>query len=871
MSWLRRLFNALRAGRVERDIDRELSFHIAERADQLRAEGLSTEEAMRRARRQFGNATVQAERTRDVDVAGWIDGLRRNVRYAVRSLVRTPAFTATVVLTLALGIGANSAVFSAVDTVLLRPLPFPDGDRLMQLRQTQEATAETNIAPIRLEDWNRLNSTFEAITGYYVEDVSETSGDLPQSVRRAWVAPRFLEVWGIAPARGRDFTAAEHKAGGPTPVLISDRYWRVRLGADPHVLDRTVRIGSDVFPIVGVMPASFLFPDRDVDLWFPIGMGTKLTQIRYATWYLGVGRLKPGVTLQQARDNLAAVQKALGKRFPDTDAKIGVEVVPLKEVMVSDARSSVWLLFGAVSVLLLIACTNIAALLLSRAAHRQQEITIRLSLGASRATVAGQLLTEAGVLAFAGGAAGLLVAAALSAAFRSTAAGLARVDEIALDGRLLLYSLAITVTVALLCGLLPAIRTARRGVAGTLGEAGRTHVSTRGSLQWLLVGAQVTLSVVLLAGAGLLVRSFQELWRVDPGFEPGRVLSFRVSASWAETGEYERLIQRINQTIEELRALPGVDAVATTGWSLPGVPTEWEATFELVEARGDTAQRMVTEARTVSPEYFATMRIPVLEGELCRGWRNLKPEGGEVMVNRTFARRYLSEWPSAVGLHLGQLDGALPPNRIVGVVGDARERGLDRDPGPTVYWCLSAGMPTPYFLVRTRGEPLAIAQAVRLKMQELEPLRSVYDIAPLEERIDQAFTENRLRTVLLMVFAMTALALACVGLYGTLSYIVSLRRREVGLRLALGARRRHIIEQFLKQGLRVVCLACVCGLALSFAFTRLLAGMLYGVSPSDPLTLSTVVGLVLAVAALAALVPATRAALVEPMQVLREE
>ncbi|MPZ21293.1 MAG: FtsX-like permease family protein [Luteitalea sp.] len=826
---------------------------------------------MRRARRQFGNPTVQAERTRDVDVAGWVDGLRRNGRDAVRALARTPGFTATVVLTLALGIGANSAVFSALDAVLLRPLPFPDGDRLVQLRQTQGRTSVTNIAPVRLKEWNQLNSTFEAITGYYMEDVSETSGDLPESVRRAWVTPRFLEVWGVAPARGRGVIAAEHTEGGPRAVLIRDRYWRVRLGADPHVLDKTVRIGSDVFPIVGVMPASVLFPDRDVDLWFPGQMGTKLSQVRYAMWYLGVGRLKPSVTLKQARDDLAAVQKALGEQYPDTDAKIGVQVTPLKETAVGDVRSSLWLLFGAVSVLLFITCTNIAALLLSRAAHRQQEISIRLSLGATRTAVAAQILTEAAVLALAGAGVGLLGAAGALAAFRAAALDLPRADEIALDGRILLYTLASAVTVAVLCGLLPAIRTARRGIAGRLGEAGRAHVSTRNRLQWLLVGAQVTLSVLLLVGAGLLVRSFQELWRVDPGFETGHVLSFRVSATWAETAEYERLIQRIDHTIKELRALPGVDAAAATGLSLPGVPTNFEATFELVEARGDTAHRMVTEARFVSPHYFATMRIPVLEGELCRGWRSLNAEDGEMMVNRAFARRYLSDWPSPIGLHLGQLDSTLPPNRIVGVVADARERGLDRDPGPTVYRCLNAPDPTPYFLVRTSAEPLAIAQAVRLKMKELEPLRSVYDIAPLEERIDEAFTENRLRTMLLVFFAMTALALACVGLYGTLSYIVSLRRREVGLRLALGARRRDIIEQFLKQGLKVVGLACLCGLALSFAFTRLLAGMLYGVSPSDPVTLSTVVGLVLAVAALAALVPAVRAALVEPMQVLREE
>ncbi len=859
MSWLQRLWNTFRPERVHGDIDREISFHIAERTDQLRSEGMSEEEAARRARLQFGNVTVQSERTRDVDIAPWAEAHVRNVRYAVRTLSRTPGFTVTAVLTLALGIGANSAV-------LLRPLPFPNADRLMRLIQVQETTAETNIAPIRLEDWNRLNMTFEAITGYFVEDASETSGDLPEKVRRAFVTPRFLEVWGIAPALGRGFAPSEHQAGGPSAVLISDRYWRRRFGADPNVLSKTVRIGSAVFPITGVMPASFLFPDRGVDLWFPGVMSNQLAQFRAATWYVGIGRLKPGVTLEQARANLAAVQARLGEQYPETDRKMRVEVMPLKEITINNVRASLWLLFGVVSVLLLITCTNIAALLLSRATQRRQEISVRLSLGATRTAVSAQMLTETGVLALAGGAIGLLVAAAASAALRFVATDLPRMDEIALDVRTLLYTLATTATVALLCGILPAIRTARDGLAAARNEAGRTHVSTRNSVQWLLVGMQVALSVTLLAGAGLFVRSFQELWHLDPGFESSRVLSFRVSGSWAETADYNRLVQRIDGMIEEIRGLPGVDGVATALF-LPGVPAQYESAFKMVEGR-DTETRMVAESRVVSAEYFATMQIPLVAGQPCAR----RPLGGtaDVMVNQTFATRYLSGWSSAVGLHLST-DSILPLGRIVGIVGDARERGLDSDPGPIVYTCFSAPNPTPHFLVRTHGEPTAIAHAVRLKIKELEPLRAVYDIAPLEERIGEAFTRNRLRMVLLVLFALTALSLACVGLYGTLSYVVSQRQREVGLRLALGAQRRDIIRQFLMKGLRVAGLACVCGLVLASAFTRVLSRMLYGVSPSDPTTLSGVTAIVLVVVVIASLLPAIRASRLDPMHLLRDE
>jgi predicted permease len=791
----------------------------------------------------------------------------RNVRYALRTLARTPGFTVAVVLTLALGTGANSAVFSAIDAVLLRPLPFPDSDRLMRLTQTQENSAETNIAPVRLEDWNRLSATFEAITGYYVEDVSETSGSLPEKVRRAWVAPRFLEVWGVTPALGPGFTAADQDAGVPG-ALISDRYWRRRFDADPNVLGRSVQVENAAIPIVGVMPAAFLFPDRDVDLWSPVRMGSRLARARYATWYVGIGRLEPGVTVAQARSDLAAVQSQLGELYPESDRNMGVEVEPLKAATVGSVRSSLWLLFGAVSVLLLITCTNIAALLLSRATQRRQELSVRLSLGATRAALAAQMLTEAGVLALAGSALGWLVALGASAALRSVAVDLPRMDEIALDRRVLLYTLAMAATATFVCGLLPAIRAARGGFAGGATYAGRTQVSSPGSLQWLLVGAQVALSVTLLAGAGLLVRSFQELSRVDPGFDAGSVLTFRMSGNWAETADDRRLVQRIDGTLDALRALPGVDTAATAVF-LPGVPAQYESTFELVEARTGAEARMVAENRIVSADYFATMRIPLLGGERC----GRQPPGGtrDVAVNRTFASRYLAGWPSAVGLHLSTASGSSPPARIVGIVGDARERGLDREPGPVVYTCLSAPNPTPYFLVRTHGEPLALTQTVRGRMKELEPGRAVYDIAPVEERIGDAFTQNRLRTLLLVLFAVTALSLACVGLYGTLSYVVNLRRREVGLRLALGAARTDIIRQFLVQGLRVAALASLCGLMLSLALTRVLSHMLYGVSPSDPVTLSSVIAIVLVVAGLAALVPATRAALVDPMRVLRDE
>lgn len=796
-----------------------------------------------------------------------MNALLRDLRYALRQLRRSPGFAVAAILILGLGIGANSAVFSAIDAVLLRPLPFPDADRLVRVSQTLEGSPDTHIAPVRLEEWNRLSSTFEAITGYYTEDASDTSGDLPERLRRAWVAPRFLDVWGVTPVLGRGFTAAEHREGGPSAVLVSDRYWRNRFNADPNVLDRTVRIDDRSYPIVGVMPASFLFPEREVELWFPVSsrFAQNSAQNRQLRWYTGVGRLKPGVTPAQARADLAVVQMQLGEQYPDPDREIGVHVEPLKETVVGGIRGSLWLLFGAVSVLLLIACTNIAALLLARAARRRQEVAIRLSLGASRAAVVGQLLTETAVLAVAGAALGLLVAAGAAAAFRVLAPELPRLEEVAIDGRILLYTVACAVAVALLSGLLPALRGARG--AGSLTTTGRTQVAPRHAPQWLLVGVQVALSVTLLAGAGLLLRSFEKLSRVDPGFDPTRVLAFRVSGNWSESVDWDRLAQRINGTLDELGALPGVQAAATS-WSLPGVPVQYQIEFELVEGRSETEPPLIADWRTVSPTYFETMRIPLLAGELCRQPLDAQ-RASEVMVNRSFADRYFPD-RSAIGLHLAWEDGS-QTGRIAGIVGDARELGIDRDPAPTVYACSSAPSPFPAYLVRTSGEPLAIAGAVRRKLHEVEPLRSVYEIAPLEERIEGAFAENRLRMVLLVLFAATALSLACLGVYGTLGYVVGLRRREVGLRMALGALQGNVVSLFLLKALRVVGFACAVGLALSLAFTRVLSDMLYGVSPSDPITLFGAVATVMAIAALAALLPARRAARVDPMIALREE
>jgi predicted permease len=826
---------------------------------------MSEEEAVRNARRLFGNYTTQVERTREMDINGRLESALRNVRLAVRSLGKTPAFTAVVVLTLALGIGANSAVFSAINAVLLRPLPFPNGDRLVKLTQSSSKTRSPFVAPIRLEEWNRLNGTFQAISGTYSQDESELSGELPEKLKRALVAPRFLQVLGVAPALGRDFSPQEEHFGGPDAILISHSLWLRRFGGNPNLAGLTLRIGRSSTPIIGVMPASFRFPERDVDLWSVSTPDAPYAQSRESTWFTAIGRLKPGVTLEQARANLATVQANLGRQFPKTDAALGATIQPLKEVTVGGVRQSLWILFGSVSLLLLIACTNIAALLLSRASGRQHEISVRFSLGASRASVAAQLLTEVLVLALAGATLGLVVAAGAARVFRTLARELPRIEEIGLDGRIVLYTLACAILATLLCGVLPAIRGTRRNLAGSLAQAGRSQVSGRSPIQFVLVGVQVALAVTLLAGAGLLLRSFQELGRVSPGFEPEHVLTFHISSSWGETTDLKAAKQRTERLLDGLRSIPGV-AAAATSITIPGVPVNYQIEVNTVEGRAPTEPKMLAESRLVTPSYFATLRIPLLTGDLCRDDQNT----ASMIVNRSFANEYL-RGSAAIGRHLLQPGNAyVPTSEIRGIVGDARENGMDREPAPTVYWCFGAIQPGTFFLVRTHGDPKSMTETIRRKIHEVEPRRSVYDLTPLGDHIADAYAENRLRTILLAFFATTAVLLACVGLYGTLSYLVTLRQREVGLRLALGAMRTQIARQFLAQGLRTSLLGCAAGLAMAEASGRLLSGMLYGVSPSDAPTLAGVVGIVLAVSVLASLLPAIRASRLEPMQVLRE-
>lgn len=849
-------------------MDREINHHIGELTEVYVEQGMSREEAQRRARLEFGGSEQVKQTMREVRVSAWVETVLFNLSAATRFLRKSPSFSLIIIFTLALGIGANSAVFSAIEAVVLRPLPYPGGDQLVALAQYDTAGHAANhlVAPIRLEDWNRMNSAFTAISGYYLDDISETSGPLAEKITEAMIAPRFFDVMGVWPSLGRAFTPNEMHYGGSRAVILSHRYWLSRFHGDPAAVGSKIRIEDVDYPVVGIMPASFQFPNANVDVWQPSAMDAPFEGNRNLTWFYVVGRMKPGVSLHKAAADMATVQAQLGKQFPHPDSQLGINSESLKRVTVGATPDSLWVLYAAVSLLLLIACSNIAALLLARTADREHEVSVRYSLGASRRSIVLQLLTEVFVLALLGSIAGLALAAVAVHGFQLLSKTLPRAGEITLNWQIVLYTLLAAVLTTFLCGLLPALRGTRKGLAQSLALTSRTQVSTRNPIQWLLVGVQVTLAVTLLLGAGLLLRSMQQLGRVNAGFDAGNVLTFQVSGSWAESTDMNGVTQRINRTLDAIRSIPGV-AAASTASMMPGVDAINQTEFK-IDGNIDPNDRILADNRFVSAGYFGTMRISQLVGNVCRQSSTTT----DVVINRSFANHYFNG-TSPVGhlLDYATSNPFLGAATIRGIVGDARENGLDTQPAPTVYTCLSAPNPFPNYLVRTQGDPMAMAQTIRQKLHEIEPGRSVYALMPLQQHLDDASSENRLRTWLLTLFAATAVTLACIGLYGTLSYLARLRRREVGVRLALGAMRGQIAAGFLSQGVRVALAGCVGGLMLGFALSHFLRGMLYGITALDPLTYIGVIFLILGVATLASLLPALRVARLEPVRVLREE
>ena len=881
--WLVRLRSLLHREAIEAEFDEELRYHFDREVERNVARGLSQEEARRAARRALGNAGRVKEEAREAWSWRWLDELTQDVVYALRILRRAPGFTAVVVATLALGIGANTAVFSVVRSVLLRPLPFPEDDRLavLLLRAPTFNFVDFPSSPPEYAAYRDHARSWDQLAAYRVRSATVTGdGGEPERVVVVYATWNLFPALRIEPPLGRSFTAEEAAEGSNQVAVLSHGYWMTRYGGDLRVIGRTVRLDGAPRTVVGVIPAAFGFPTRDVRFWLPLGFTPQDLQERGNHSFSIVGRLRSGVTLAWAQselDNLVA-------RFTAEPSFNFHQWHPaylrsLRTEMVGDVSRTLWVMLGAVALVLAIACANVANLLLVRSENRIREMSMRTALGAGRRRLASQLLTESLVMAGAGGLAGLALAYGGAAALRAVApADLPRLDEISVDATVLAFTTILTVGAAALFGLAPALHAGRPDLQGVLREEGRggTVGRKRIRLRQVLVVSETALAVVLLVAAGLLLKSFRRLMAVDPGYRTERLLTARIaipSATYAGArdvvGFYQALLPRI-------ASLPGVIAAGAAG----GLPLMGGVGPSDIEVEGwvnpGDAPRPIADIQAVTPGYFAALGIPQLEGRVFEE-RDGTDAPLVAVVSQSLARTY---WPgrSALGGRI-RVDGDVEPfAQVVGVVGDVRQERLDRPAARGTLYLAHAQTPytwapsrTMRLTVGTSIEPATVLNAIRIEVRALDPSVPLYEVRTMDQAVADATATQRFSMLLQTLFALVALSLSAIGLYGVLAFTVARRTAEIGIRLALGAQQSEVRRMVVRQGMSIVTIALGLGVAGALASGRLIGSLLFGVSPRDPGTYAAVVGMLIAVALLACWVPARRASRVDPAEALRAE
>jgi predicted permease len=903
MFW-NRLANLFRARRVERDIQRELEFHISERADQLHAEGMPLAQARATARRHFGNTLRIREDTHRVNSIGWMEQLTQELRFAMRVFTKSSGFAVTAVLTLGLGIGATAAVFSVVNAVLIRPLPYPEPDRLIGIWHSAQFQAVTSrnvrLSSTMYLSYREHNRTFAEFGLWRPGAATVTGVGDPEQVRTIVVTHETLRALGVRPAFGRWFSAADDTYGTTETVILTDGYWQRRFGGDAGVIGRVVTIDARPREVIGVMPQTFRFPiaglagvlNAEADVILPQRFEPAQLLPNDVHTYIGIARLKPGVSLEQATADVARMLPLwIAERGTSnsvlTAARFGPALRPVKEDVVGDIGPVLWVLMGTIGLVLLIACANVANLLLVRAEGRRQELTVRAALGAGWRHIARHLLAESVVLGVVGGALGLgLAYAGLQLLMAIGPVNLPRLSEISIDARVLAFTLVVSVASALLFGLMPAVKFARptRNLAlGTISGSRNVGDSpTRQRTQHALVVVQVSLAVVLLVSSGLMIRTFLALRNVQPGFAaPSQVQTMRLSISPPEVPNPDRVVRMQQDILNGLAGIPGVTAVSFAT-ALP-MESEFENNMA-VTAEGEAVTQGIPPMRrskNVAPGFFATLGIPLIAGRDFT-WTDVVERRPVVVLSASMARELWGEPATAIGKRVRVGRGG-PWNEVIGVAGDIHDSGVDQSPPAIVYWragiqgALSATGPTfisrdVTFAIRSsRTGTDAFIRQIAQAIWATNPNLPLARVQTMGEIYDRSMSRASFALVMLAIAGVMALTLGMVGVYGVISYAVSRRRREIGVRLALGAARTGILRQFLGQSVRVSAVACLCGVVLSLAVTRVLTGLLYGVSPVDATTMAGVVTVVLLVATLAAMIPATRAAFIQPMRTLREE
>ena len=880
--WLRLPRNRTQA---TRDVNDEIAFHLAMREEKLRATGLSPEDAERHARERFGDVRTVAHDCVEIDVEtiraarreDLASSLRQDVQYSVRSLARTPAFTLAALVTLALGIGATTAVFSVVYGVLLRPLPYAGPDRLVQLweQSTRTGNEHNPVSVLNYQDWTRQSHAFSGMAAYAFNRYTLTGQGDAEAVQGTQIYGDLAAVLGVRQLAGRSIEPGDARQD---VVVLSEGLWRRRYGADPAIVGTAIRMNGEPYTVVGIMPASFMFPRTDVELWTAyrtILADPDWGESRGRRFQRVIARMKPNVTLAAAAADVNAVARQLAVQYPDDNAGGGATAVSLREQLVGDSRRALLVLFGAVACVLLIGCANVAHLLLARTAARERELVVRAALGADRGRLVRQLLTESLVLATGGGLLGIGLAYASVGALRTFSGDtLPRSEAVHVDALALVFCATAVIVTALLVGLMPAIRATRRSLAESVRDGGRgAGVGTRQrATQGMLVTAEVGLSLVLLVGAGLLVRSFDRLRRVDVGVDPGGVAKMLIVAPPARYTTPERRNAFFDRVTEQVASLPGVTAVGLCD-CVP--PNEMRSTTSLFIGSGsqNIPDLPLVNAAHAGANYFAALRIPVLGG---RGFTTADglTSPPVAIVNRMLARKLLGAGPNgteALGKRVS-LNGTTW-RTVVGVVEDVHYEGLATAVMPAIYVPVAQDPePGQNLFVRVAGsDPLAVVPAVRRAIAGIDPEVAPSYVASLEGAIGESLASERFSAVLLGTFAAVAFLLAAVGIYGVVAYGVAQRRREMGVRVALGARGTDVVRMVVVGSLRPVIVGVGVGLAVSVASARVLERMMYATSVHEAdVYVLVAVGLV-AVAAVAAWVPGRRAAGADPMVVLRGE
>jgi putative ABC transport system permease protein len=873
--FFRRLRSLFHRDQLDRDLDDELEFHLAQRAGKNRAAGMEEAEARHTARRQLGNATSIKEETRGLRTLPTFENFAQDVRYGSRALLKTPLFALIAVATLALGIGASTAIFSVVNSVLLRPLPYTQPERLVQVWETNlKASYNRNVVnPINFLDWTEQNRSFTGLAAIVDTSTKLGLGHEPLQVPAILVTPHFFPVLGVTPILGRTFVDGDGKEGEEIHVVLRYEFWQQQFGGDESVVGRHIQVNERPGTIIGVMPRGFALPNVRGSVFLPYAITRGSDFANQGRYMMVVARLKPGVTLQQANEDMQRVAEYTVATRPNFDTNWGALVLPMLQDATRDVQQPLLLLLGAVGFVLLIACANIANLLLMRGARRERELAVRVALGAARWRVVCQLLAENLVLSILGTLGGLAVAhwgLRGLLALIPEGAPLPRMESIRIDIAVFLFALALTFFTTLLFGLLPALRLSRIDLLEALKQGtSRTGVGGNRRVRQALMVAEIALALMLSVGAGLLLRSFQRLTSVNLGFRTDNLVTMRVFV--IDNVDNASLRARyLEDLVSAVRRVHGVEAAGFTHF-LPLMDRVSGSCFALgAELPENDADASTAQFLVVSSQYFDAMRTPFLAG---RDFNKQDATDGPtvVIVNQAFVRKFL-QGKDALGQQLSVCWTVKNPTRIVGVVGDARQTRLKDDPVATIF--LANSQTAAYavtLVIRTAGDPSKIIRSVETAIHGYDPEQAVSEVQTMEHVFADSAADARFQLVLLLIFAGLAVLLAMIGVYGVVSYSVTQRTQEIGVRMAMGARGSEIAQMVLRESLLLAGLAVAIGLVGAVTLTRVMESLLYETTPNDPATLAISATAILFVAAVAALVPARRATQVDPLVALRYE